>query len=189
VIEGAVGGIENERGCEPEVFVEEKVAERRWGVEVETQNGPTPGVVNEAEVPGFVPTVSRPSASFSEAEASGAAQDVSRSLASMSEAKVTGDAQALTRPSASVSEAESPDNAQALTRLAGTGFRGPELSAWIREHYSDERLAEMMARYRAKFTEERIREGCDQGPFDPSEVWPEQGAGPPGGPSFAPDTQ
>jgi hypothetical protein len=104
-----------------------------------------------------------------EAAALGGAQTLTRPSATLSQGESGADAAALTRSSTSLSETVATGDAQGLNRPPGA-LSPRERSAWIREHYTDERLAELMARYRAKFTEERIREGCDEGLFDPREV-------------------
>jgi hypothetical protein len=67
----------------------------------------------------------------------------------------------------------------------GSPTTDPEahISPWIREYCTDERLAEMLARYRAKIAEDVARKVRDEGDFDAPDEWPADHADPPWGPN------
>jgi hypothetical protein len=150
VVESRAAGVETAPVGAPQVVVEPKVEERAGAVEVETQNGPTWEVPSLTAAPGGALRGARLPTPPAEG------------------------------PEVSQGERE---RAAALNRPADTLCQkaaDPEapIKPWIREYYTDERLAEMMAQYRAGIAEEMRREGCDEEAI--RWVWPTEPPEPPG---------
>jgi hypothetical protein len=169
-----------------------KVEERAEGPKVETQNGPTGDAESGPEnggiptagaddsqlgaglmtPPSSGPEVSRRGELETFGQPHGGVGRPAPSEGGPSVAQALGDAPALTRPAGGPSEAQALGDAPALTRPAATFSQGERVEAapdseariqpWIREYYTDERLAEMLERFRAETAERLRQQGCDE---------------------------
>jgi hypothetical protein len=148
--------------------MEPKVEEGEGGIEAETQNEPTVGVVSAVPVPGCAEAQSGCSVTHSVAETPRLGAGL------MSPPSPQLGAGLMTPPSLAPPLGAAPDSPAA----------DPEahISPWIREYYTDERLAEMMAWYRARSAEDVARQRRDDGDLDEPDEWSADDADPPWGP-------
>jgi hypothetical protein len=175
VVERRAEGVETAPVGEPQVVAEPKVEERAEGVKVETQNEPT-GAVETGPEHGGIPTAG---ADDSPLGCPGSSPDVSgRSPQPPAAAERPGAGPAGCEPGHPHPDGDhcqpsfKTDAAPASEAPAAEPKR--PISPWIREYYTDERLAEMLARYRAETAERLRQQGCDEEAL--RWVWPD---GPP----------
>jgi hypothetical protein len=147
VVERRAEGVETAPAGEPQVAMETKVEEGAQGEKVETQNEPTSDAETGLEN-GGIPTawgddsalplgvgLTTPPSSGPEVSQGGGEKTVGRADGGVA------------RPAPS-------------ERTAADAKR--PIQPWIRESYTDERLAEMLERYRAETAERPRQQGCDE---------------------------